>query len=76
MSGDTTIYSRYKFYVPLTFGSRGEEVMELQKSLSEQGVFSSPISGYYGEATLAAMKRYQSAHGLTSLGNLGSGARE
>lgn len=67
--------NKHKFYTPLKYGSRGQEVIYLQQRLSEEGFYVGPITGQYGAATLAAVKRYQSNHGLKALGNLGPGTR-
>jgi hypothetical protein len=67
--------SSYKFLKPLDVGSKGTAVTELQKRLTAEGVFSGNITGYYGTATEAAVKKYQTLHGLTPLGNIGPATR-
>ncbi len=70
-----TIGDGYIFSNPLDFASKGTEVTELQKRLTALGIYSGPITGYYGSLTVSAIKQYQSAHGLSALGNLGPATR-
>lgn len=70
-----TLAASYKFLRPLRLGSEGIDVRELQKRLTETGVYSGPITGYFGAQTMAAVKKYQAAHGLTPLGSVGPGTR-
>jgi len=67
--------SALKFTRPLTLGSEGVEVTELQKRLTARGEYSGPITGYFGPMTKAAVKVYQSKHGLAQLGSVGPGTR-
>lgn len=46
-------------------GSSGKEVEAIQKTLKEYGVYSGEVTGYYGEQTEAAVRRFQQYHGLT-----------
>lgn len=50
------VYSQYGF--------NGPEVEEIQRVMREWGVFSGEITGYYGPATEAAVRRVQEHHGL------------
>jgi hypothetical protein len=65
----------YKFYNPLNVGSKGEDVTMLQKRLMAEGVYSGPITAYYGALTQTAVERFQADHGLQQLGNVGPGTR-
>jgi len=65
----------YVFNNPLTLGATGNDVTELQKRLTAEGVYTGPITGYYGSLTMAAVEEYQSNHGLSTLGNVGPGTR-
>lgn len=65
----------YKFQNPLSVGSVGTDVTELQKRLTTEGVYSGPINGRFGPLTEAAVKKYQTLHGLTPLGNVGPATR-
>lgn len=71
----TPTKSKYKFAKAILPGSKGTEVTELQKRLKEEGVLSGDITGFYGAATLAAVKKYQTLHGLEPLGTVGPGTR-
>jgi hypothetical protein len=71
---NTSTYA-YKFYNPLKVGSTGADVSALQKRLKSEGVYTGAITGTYGALTEAAVKKYQKAHGLTQLGNVGPGTR-
>lgn len=48
----------------LKVGSYGDKVTELQYRLTELGFYNGDITGYYGEQTEAAYKRFQKAAGL------------
>ena len=52
----------------LQSGSSGESVSGLQKKLKDLGYFGGECDGMFGEATLAAVKRFQMANGLTETG--------
>ncbi|MBI4068086.1 DUF5011 domain-containing protein [Candidatus Kaiserbacteria bacterium] len=45
----------------LTLGMSGADVTALQTQLAEAKVYNGPITGYFGNLTLAAVKRYQAA---------------
>lgn len=49
-------------------GSYGDPVMKLQRALRELGYFSGKCDGVYGEATTAAVYRFQLANGLRESG--------
>jgi N-acetylmuramoyl-L-alanine amidase len=49
-------------------GSRGKEVEAIQQTLKDYGVYFSEVTGYYGEVTEAAVKRFQKYHGLPATG--------
>ncbi|TSC60464.1 MAG: hypothetical protein LiPW15_342 [Parcubacteria group bacterium LiPW_15] len=74
-SGGGTTQIKYKFTLFLAVGSSGNEVTELQKRLISEGYFSGSTTGYYGTATEAAVKKYQSAHGVTAAGYVGPSTR-
>ena len=66
---------KYKFTKPLKFGMTNNEIKELQKKLKEKGVYVGPITRYYGNLTLAAVKKFQKLNGLNQLGSVGPGTR-
>ena len=47
------------------YGSRGEEVKQIQTKLKRWGYYSGNVDGIYGSATLAAVKKFQKKNGLT-----------
>ncbi len=55
----------------LKVGSYGDNVTELQYRLTELGFYNGDITGYYGEQTEAAYKRFQKAAGLYADGIAG-----
>ena len=52
----------------LQAGSAGEAVKELQLNLRDLGYFKGECDGVFGDATLAAVKRFQMANGLVETG--------
>ncbi len=65
----------YKFTHPLSLGSKGTDVSELQKRLIVEGFYNGSITGYYGTVTVKAVQAYQKYHGLNTLGSVGPGTR-
>lgn len=74
-SAITPTTSRYQFLNPLVIGDNGNDVTELQKKLKAEGIYSGPINGNFGSLTREAVKKYQTLHGLTPLGNIGPATR-
>lgn len=56
-------------------GSRGDEVLALQKVLVSLGYLSATPNGNYGPATTAAVLAFQKARGLDALGVVGPATR-
>lgn len=56
----------------LQVGSNGSDVSELQTKLKEGGYYTGEVDGNYGPDTEAAVRAYQSAHGLTVDGVAGA----
>ncbi|OGG79411.1 hypothetical protein A3A39_00430 [Candidatus Kaiserbacteria bacterium RIFCSPLOWO2_01_FULL_54_13] len=57
----------------LSFGSRGEDVRELQRFLIEASFLGSAYdTGYFGSLTEAAVKKWQAANGIVSSGDAAS----
>jgi hypothetical protein len=52
-------------------GDQSEDVSEVQRILTEGGYYSGPVDGVYGPETEAAVRAYQTAHGLTVDGVVG-----
>lgn len=53
------------------FGSRGEEVEQIQLKLSSLGYYNGDIDGIYGSATQSAVKQFQYDNGLVADGIVG-----
>lgn len=59
-------------YSTLEFGSRGSDVLKLQKALIQLGFDPSGTDGKFGRGTEAAVIQYQASKGLTADGKAGS----
>ncbi len=53
------------FDTNLKYGSKGDEVRELQEFLTDQGVYSGPITGNFYTLTLKAVKVFQARENIT-----------
>ncbi len=49
-------------------GSQGNSVVTIQKRLKTLGYFTGTATGYYGSATVAAVKKFQNSNGLSADG--------
>ena len=58
-------------YFTLEKGMMGEPVKKLQQALKSAGYYSGTCDGYYGDATVTAVKNYQRAKGLVQDGKAG-----
>lgn len=54
------------------YGSRGEEVKQIQTKLKNWGYYEGEIDGIYGSATFEAVKKFQEKNGLTVDGIAGT----
>ena len=54
------------------YGSRGDEVIQIQTKLKRWGYYSGTIDGIYGSQTLSAVKYFQRKNGLTQDGIAGT----
>jgi peptidoglycan hydrolase-like protein with peptidoglycan-binding domain len=59
----------------LRLGSRGDDVAALQQILSDLGFSPGPIDGVFGRLTDAAVRAFQTAHGLVADGIVGPQTR-
>ena len=74
--GTTTSASDgFVFTQTLQVGSTGNQVTELQKRLGAEGLYSGPVTGYFGAMTKAAVIAYQKAHSLPQVGIVGPQTR-
>ena len=58
-------------YALSKYGSRGDEVRQIQTKLKRWGYYNGNVDGIYGSQTLAAVKWFQSKNGLTVDGIVG-----
>jgi len=56
---------------PIEYGARGGEVKAVQTLLADTGYYAGAIDGVFGDATLAALKRFQTYNGLSPDGVIG-----
>jgi len=63
--------SAFHFKKYLVMGSRGLEVVELQKILARGMYLSVEPTGYFGALTRKATMAYQKAHGIAQTGTVG-----
>ena len=70
-TGQVLSATAFRFTSALQVGSKGDDVTELQKRLTQEGVYSGPITGYFGPLTFAAVKAYQAKTGIESVGIVG-----
>jgi hypothetical protein len=68
--------STFVFNSNLSQGMSGDEVRELQTRLTDEGVYSGPITGTFGPLTLAGVKAFQAKKGLPQTGFVGPMTRE
>jgi len=61
---------------PLTQGSKGSDVVEVQKRLSGYGFYDGPLDGIYEYKTKQAVIAFQKAHGLNPSGNVDASTYE
>src|SRR3990170_989324 len=54
----------FKFTRGLTIGSEGDDVLELQKRLTQESVYTGPITGFFGPLTFAGVKKFQQKNNL------------
>lgn len=69
---DITPYSqKFVFTLSLGLGSKGNEVIELQKKLKGLGIYNGATNGTFGPMTQAAVKRFQAQNKITQTGSVG-----
>ncbi|MDE2040825.1 MAG: peptidoglycan-binding protein [Patescibacteria group bacterium] len=68
-------FSRYLYIGMTPLGVADPDVTALQQRLTSDGLYSGPITGYFGNQTRAAVILYQEKHGLSPLGVVGPSTR-
>ncbi len=53
------------FTADLSFGARSSDVSQLQTFLKDEGVYSGPVTGFFGALTQVAVKKFQTQNGIT-----------
>ncbi|MCL4403804.1 peptidoglycan-binding protein, partial [Patescibacteria group bacterium] len=61
----------FRFTRTLDLGAQGNDVTELQNMLISEGVYSGPVTGYYGPLTEGAVKKLQAKYGISQVGAVG-----
>lgn len=71
------VKSEIQFTKSLVRGTEGDEVKQLQEVLSKDPEIypEGKVTGFFGPATEAAVKRFQEKHGIESLGTIGPKTR-
>lgn len=59
-------------YALSKYGSRGDEVKQIQTKLKKWGYYSGNVDGIFGSQTLQAVKKFQKKNGLTADGIVGT----
>lgn len=59
----------------ISFGAEGADVTKLQTFLKDQGYFEAAMRPHFGPATLAAVRAFQSAKGISATGTVGPRTR-
>ena len=75
VSGANTVQASTHFTKLLALGSSGSLVTDLQTVLSAEGVYTGPITGYFGTRTRDSVKTLQAKYGLDSVGVVGPKTR-
>lgn len=65
----------YNFTRTLFVGSKGPDVTALQEFLTQEGLYTGPVTGYFGVLTNSAVKAFQTKIGLESVGIVGPKTR-
>lgn len=71
----TTTPTPFRFTQYLRRGLSGGEISELQRRLTNEGVYNGPFNGSFGPLTEAAVTRYQGLHQIEQLGVVGPETR-
>jgi hypothetical protein len=68
-------FTRYLYMGMTKLGVSDPDVVALQNRLKSDGIYSGPITGYFGSQTKTAVETYQKKNGLSPLGVIGPGTR-
>lgn len=70
-----TTFTSYLYSGMTPIGVVTPEVTALQNRLATDGIYTGPITGYFGSQTKTALEAYQTKHGLDPLGVVGPATR-
>ncbi len=70
------LYSDEIMYYTIYPGDSGDDIIKMQDKLRELGYYSGESTGFYGDATLTAVKIFQDDNGLSVDGKVGKSTRE
>lgn len=70
-AGEVLGASTYNFTRTLQIGSTGDDVTQLQQTLTNEGVYTGPITGFFGNLTQAGVMAYQAKYGIEQVGVVG-----
>ncbi len=69
-------FTRYLYPGMTALGVSDPDVLALQHRLKSDGVYSGPITGYFGSQTKEGVQAYQKKNGLDAVGIVGPSTRE
>ncbi|HYF05148.1 MAG TPA: peptidoglycan-binding protein [Patescibacteria group bacterium] len=75
VEGESTA-KKFQFTRDLRLNMTGEDVSELQRRLTKEGLYKGPVTGKFGALTRAAVVAYQKKNKLKQLGVVGPGTRK
>lgn len=70
-TGEVLGASTYNFTRTLQVGSTGDDVTQLQQLLTQEGVYTGPVTGFFGNLTMAGVMAYQAKYGIEQAGVVG-----
>ncbi len=74
-SSAAVVFSKYLYEGVTPMSVSNPQIVALQQRLTADGVYSGPITGYFGPLTKAGVEAYQKKHGLSPVGVVGPQTR-
>ena len=74
-SSGAQTFTGYLYSGMTKLGVADLQVTALQERLKADGIYSGPVTGYFGSETKAAVEAYQKKHGLSPIGVVGPSTR-
>jgi hypothetical protein len=75
LQSSSSTATSYNFTEFLSVGSQDAQVTALQERLTADGLYSGPITGYFGTLTEVAVGKFQAANGIAVKGYVGPSTR-